>query len=185
MSLCDRFVEIRKYYGLSQPEFAQKINKTQGFVSSVEAGKSDISTNTIKAICSIFNVNEVWLKTGKGNMFENGQEVAKVDKENIGLRIKQIRKQEKLTQEEFASAIGYSKKQIYYVETNKVTPSNNFLRKIATTFSVNYSWIISGKGDKEMKEIEVSEELISWLRKNPDVVRELEIRSGVKGTPEK
>ena len=180
MSLCDRFVEIRKYYGLSQPEFAKKINKTQGFVSNIETGRCDISKNTLHAICSIFNINETWLVTGEGDMFVKGQLVSKVDKENIGLRIKQIRQQEGLTQKGFADMIGYSKRQVYSVEANKAIPSNDFIRKVASCFNISYNWLMTGTGDIEASETAVDEELIEWLKKNPDVVKELKIRSGLK-----
>ena len=181
VELGKRVKAIREHYGLPQPLFAKQINKTQGFVSNVETGRSGVSEGTIKEICFLFGVNKEWLVSGAGEM---GCGVA-ADKAGIGKRIKEIRKENHLTQQEFADKIGYSKRQVYSVEAKKVVPSDHFLRKVSTTFSVNYSWIITGKGEKEMKEVEVSEELISWLRKNPDVVRELEIRSGVKGTPEK
>lgn len=179
MSLCERFMEIRKYFGLSQSQLAKKINKTPGFISDVETGKSDISKNTINTICSTFMINENWLVKGEGDMFKSGQNVAKVDKENIGLRIKQIRKQERLTQEEFANIIGYSERQVYCVETRKSNTSAAFLKKVSSCFNVSYDWLLTGVGDIEIKEAIVDEKLIEWLKKNPDIVKELRIRSGL------
>ena len=179
MSLCKRFIEIRKYYGLSQSQLAKKINKSPGFISDIETGKSDISKNTINAICSTFMINENWLVKGEGDMFETGQVVAKVDKENIGLRIKQIRKQEKLTQQEFADIIGYSKRQVHCVESRKSNASDAFIRKVSSCFDVSYDWLLTGVGDIEIKEAIVDEKLIEWLKKNPDIVKELRIRSGL------
>ena len=179
--LGERVKIIRKHFGLSQAQFAQKVNRSPGYLSNLEKGNSGISEETAKIICTAFGVNEEWLLSGEGEMGCGDA----ADKAGIGKRIKETRKENHLTQQEFADKIGYSKRQVYSVEAKKVVPSDHFLRKVSTTFSVNYSWIITGKGEKEMKEVEVSEELISWLRKSPDVVRELEIRSGVKGTPEK
>lgn len=179
MSLGDRFIEIREYFGLSQSQFAQKINKTPGFVSNVETDRSDISESTVKAICVIFNVDETWLLTGKGDMFIKGQEPSKADKVNIGSRIKQIRLLRKITQKDFAAAIGYSKKQVYSVESGKSNPSDDFVRRVASCFNISYKWLTTGAGDIEVKEAIVDEELIEWLKKNPDVVKELRIRSGL------
>ena len=179
--LGERVKIIRKHFGLSQAQFAQKVNRSPGYLSNLEKGNSGISEETAKIICTAFGVNEEWLLSGEG---EIGCGDA-ADKAGIGKRIKEIRKEARQTQEAFGKKIGYSKRQVYCVESGKVNPSRQYLRKIATTFSVNFDWLLTGKGEKEMKEVEVSEELISWLRKNPDVVEELEIRSGVKGTPEK
>ena len=181
--LGERVKAIREHYGLSQTQLAQKINKTPGFISDIETGKSGVSEETISALSRAFGVNKEWLLTGEGDMFL--KETYEVDKAGIGKRIKEIRKEAGQTQEEFANKIGYSKRQVHCVETRKSNPSRQYLRKIASTFSVNYSWIITGKGNRELEKVKIREELIEWLEKNPDVVRELEIRSGVKGTPEK
>ena len=174
--LGERVKIIRKHFGLSQAQFAQKVNRSPGYLSNLEKGNSGISEETAKVICFLFGVNKEWLVSGVG---EIGCGDA-ADKTGIGKRIKEIRKEAGQTQEEFGKKIGYSKRQVYCVESGKVNPSRQYLRKIATTFSVNFDWLLTGKGEKEMKEVEISEELISWLRKNPDVVEELEIRSGVE-----
>ncbi len=172
---------IRKHFGLSQTQFAKQINKTSSFISSIETGKSEVSEETIEEICFFSGVNKEWLLTGEGEMGCGDA----ADKAGIRKRIKEVRKEHHLTQKEFADKIGYSEIQIHSAESGKISPSRQFLRKVSSTFSVNYSWIISGKGGKELEKVKIKEELIEWLEKNPDVVRELEIRSGVKDTPEK
>ena len=149
VELGERVKAIREHYGLPQPLFAKQINKTQGFVSNVETGRSGVSEETIKEICFLFGVNKEWLVSGAGEM---GCGVA-ADKAGIGKRIKEIRTENHLTQEEFASKIGYSKRQVYCVETRKSNTSDAFIKKVSTTFSVNYSWIITGKGNKELEKV--------------------------------
>ena len=174
--LGERVKIIRKHFGLSQAQFAQKVNRSPGYLSNLEKGNSGISEETAKIICTAFGVNKEWLLTGEGDMGCGDA----TDKAGCGKRVEEVRMENHLTQKEFASKIGYTTNQVDYVEVGKVNPSRQYLRKIATTFSVNFDWLLTGKGEKEMKEVEVSEELISWLRKNPDVVEELEIRSGVE-----
>lgn len=65
----NRFKEVRKALGFSQKEFALKLGMTQSSVSWNEQPHSNIKEHNIKMICSIFNVNENWLRTGEGQMF--------------------------------------------------------------------------------------------------------------------
>ena len=176
VELGERIAKVRQHFGLSQAQFAQKVNRSPGLFSKVEKGRSDISEETINVIVEVYGVNKEWLLTGEGDMGCGDA----ADKAGCGKRVEEVRMENHLTQKEFASKIGYTTNQVDYVEVGKVNPSRQYLRKIATTFSVNFDWLLTGKGEKEMKEVEVSEELISWLRKSPDVVRELEIRSGVE-----
>ncbi|MBE5980374.1 MAG: helix-turn-helix transcriptional regulator [Paenibacillaceae bacterium] len=68
----DRIKLIRKNKGLSQEEFGKRLSVTKASISRIEAGINNPSDQTIKLICSEFNVNEDWLRTGAGgeeNMF--------------------------------------------------------------------------------------------------------------------
>ena len=190
----NRIKYIRKHLGITQMEFAKKINRTCGFISDLETGKCNASPTTLRAICSVFGINEKWLVSGVGNMFVEGREVGEANKENVGFRIKQVRKLVGMTQEQFCKAINYSMMQVSFVELGKTTPSNTFLQKVATVFKVSYDWLLTGTGsmvkdraddraDKaETDKVDdglLDSDLIEWLKRNPDVVKELRIRSGL------
>ena len=64
-----RILELRKTLKLSQQEFAEKIGLKANSISDLENGKTAITERTIILICSIYNVNEEWLRFGSGNMF--------------------------------------------------------------------------------------------------------------------
>lgn len=64
-----RIKELRNLLGLSQFSFAEKIGIKQSTFCDIENGKSLITKRTIISICSVFNVNENWLKTGEGEIF--------------------------------------------------------------------------------------------------------------------
>lgn len=49
--------------------FAEKVGVTSGSISLLESGRNNASERTIRAICSEFNVNRVWLETGEGEMY--------------------------------------------------------------------------------------------------------------------
>lgn len=64
-----RILEIRKSLNLSQEEFSNKIGLKRSSLSEIERGNAPVTERTIIAICSKFNVNEEWLRSGKGKMF--------------------------------------------------------------------------------------------------------------------
>ena len=61
---------IRKNIGLNQQEFADRIGLTKNYVSLMETGSRNPSDRTVSDICREFNVNEVWLRTGEGEPFQ-------------------------------------------------------------------------------------------------------------------
>lgn len=71
-NLNERIKLIRKKKKLSQEEFGKRLSVTKTSISKIEAGINNPSDQTIKLICSEFNVNEDWLRTGfsgEENMF--------------------------------------------------------------------------------------------------------------------
>lgn len=64
-----RIREVRKRLGLSQKEFGGRIGLTQTSLSLIEIGSTHLTEKNIKLICSIFDINEIWLRTGEGDMF--------------------------------------------------------------------------------------------------------------------
>lgn len=62
-------------------------------------------------------------------------------------RILQVRKNLKLTQDDFAKKIGLSKNFVWMVEKGERTPSERTLKDICREFNVNYDWLISGEGE--------------------------------------
>lgn len=176
MLLQDRIKQIREHFGLSQAHFAQRINKSPGFISLVETGRSNVSDETIETICSEFPINEAWLRNGEGKMTDD----APVDVKNIGIRVKQLRKDMKLTQEQFAAATGYTNTQIHLVESGKVKPSDKFLRKVSEAFDISLEWLMTGVGDRKADGVDkVDERLLCWLNEHPEIIRELKMRSGL------
>ena len=65
----NRLKELRKKLNLTQQEFADKIGVKRNTVATYEMGRSEPSGSAISLICKEFNVNEEWLRTGKGEMF--------------------------------------------------------------------------------------------------------------------
>ncbi|MFI8680440.1 helix-turn-helix domain-containing protein [Bacillus thuringiensis] len=79
----------------------------------------------------------------------------------IGEKIKELRKNSKITQERLGNAIGVSKMAISYFEKGKKSPGRESLEKIADYFGVTTDYLLGRSEDPELNEEEdtvVSEE---------------------------
>jgi transcriptional regulator with XRE-family HTH domain len=63
--------DLRKTLKLKQSDFAAKIGMAQTSYSQIETGLIDLTEKNVKLICYVFGVNEVWLRTGAGPVFES------------------------------------------------------------------------------------------------------------------
>lgn len=66
----NRIFKIRKDNKLTQDAFSEKLNLSKNFVWMLEKGERAPSDRTIMDICREFNVNEHWLRTGEGEMYD-------------------------------------------------------------------------------------------------------------------
>ena len=65
-----RIHAVRAQADLTMAEFAKRIGMTTSSISLFESGKATPSDRTVLSICREFGVNERWLRTGEGEMFE-------------------------------------------------------------------------------------------------------------------
>lgn len=56
--------------GLKKKTFAEKLGVSAQYISQLCSGAAGASDRTIRDICRIFGVNEVWLRTGDGEIFK-------------------------------------------------------------------------------------------------------------------
>lgn len=69
-----RIHAVRAQADLTMAEFAKRIGMTTSSISLFESGKATPSDRTVLSICREFGVNEHWLRTGEGEMFEQTRE---------------------------------------------------------------------------------------------------------------
>lgn len=65
----ERIALVRRSLNLTQEKFAERVGLSRNFMWMVESGARIPSDRTISDICREFNVNETWLRTGEGEMF--------------------------------------------------------------------------------------------------------------------
>lgn len=74
----ERIKKLRKALDLTQQKFADKIGVKRNTVGQWEIGRNEVTDAIIFSICREFNVNETWLRTGEGEMFEELTEQQKL-----------------------------------------------------------------------------------------------------------
>lgn len=77
-------------------------------------------------------------------------------------RIKKIRKELDLTQQEFADRIGIARGNIAAYEVGKNAPSDSVISLICREFSVNENWLRTGEGDMFM-ELSIDEQIEEFI----------------------
>lgn len=63
-----RLLEFRKYLHLSRSEFGKKLGVSQDVIKNLDYNLTTPKDPFISLVCQIYNVDEVWLRTGEGNM---------------------------------------------------------------------------------------------------------------------
>ena len=80
-TLKDRIKAIRKHpsINLNQEEFGKRVGVKGNTIGNYELGLRNPSEAVIFSICREFNVNEDWLRTGNGDMFNPMSEDEELD----------------------------------------------------------------------------------------------------------
>ncbi|MCC0642197.1 MULTISPECIES: helix-turn-helix transcriptional regulator [unclassified Clostridioides] len=65
----------------------------------------------------------------------------------INKRIKQIRKEHNVSQQEFGEKLGVSRDVISNIENNRVEVKTVFITHMCEIFNVNKEWILTGEGE--------------------------------------
>lgn len=70
----ERINELRKLLRLTMEEFGKRLGVTRSAISNIESGKRNVTDQMVFSICREFNVDEIWLRTGKGEIFQKAPE---------------------------------------------------------------------------------------------------------------
>lgn len=76
----EQLKKLRKHLDMTQQAFADKIGMKQNTIAQYEMGRTVPSDAIVFSICREFGVNENWLRTGDGEMFEELTEQQKLMK---------------------------------------------------------------------------------------------------------
>lgn len=70
MNLGERVRILRKELNMTLEQFGERVGVGKTAISRIENGSNNLTDQMAKSICREFNVNEDWLRTGEGEMFE-------------------------------------------------------------------------------------------------------------------
>ena len=105
-----------------------------------------------------------------------------MDRISLGNRIKEVRKSQSLTQQEFAKALGISAGYVSEIEQGNKMPGSEVLISLKMAYSINSDWLLTGEGEMRKGERPqgVAEglapyytgdaelrEICDWLKENP------------------
>lgn len=76
----ERLKKLRKELDMTQQEFADSIGIKRSTMATYESGRNEPIDAVISLICKQHNVNEDWLRSGEGEMFEQLTEQEKIMK---------------------------------------------------------------------------------------------------------
>lgn len=153
-----RIKAVRKVNKMTQIEFGQKIGIKGNTVTNYETGLRNPSDAIIKSICREFNTNEHWLRTGEGEMF------SEPFNSNMSERLKILRKELGMTQQEFADKLGIARGNIGAYEVGKNALSDAVISLICREFNVNKNWLRTGTGEMFTHQTD-DEQLTSFIVK--------------------
>ena len=69
----ERIRYIRETLNLSRASFGQRLGVSGDVINNLERGRVEIKEPMIKLICTVFGVREGWLRTGEGEMYNQGE----------------------------------------------------------------------------------------------------------------
>ena len=72
MPVNKRIVAVRKAVGMTQAEFSVTLGTSRVNLSNIEIGRTTPTEMFIKMLCTKYKVDEIWLRTGVGEMFSTG-----------------------------------------------------------------------------------------------------------------
>ncbi|MDI3547924.1 MAG: hypothetical protein PWR10_1576 [Halanaerobiales bacterium] len=74
-TIANRIKLLRKTLGLTQKEFANKLQISRSTIGNIENGTNTISDQLIHNISREFGVREEWIRTGQGDMKKPPEEI--------------------------------------------------------------------------------------------------------------
>ena len=75
MTINQRIKQIRQTVGLPQTKFAKRIAISTGYIAELELGNRQVGDRIIRLISMEFGVDEHWLRTGEGSMYDDEAEM--------------------------------------------------------------------------------------------------------------
>ena len=70
MEIGERIKAVRKHFNLTQAEFGERIGVKGNTIATYEIGRNAPVDAIFSLLCREYGVNEIWLRSGEGDMFQ-------------------------------------------------------------------------------------------------------------------
>ncbi len=139
----ERIFNIRERIGYTQEELAKKLGVSRSLVNNWENGYANISLKQLIKLAYIYQVPIDYL-LGIIEEIDDYEYhyIDTMDLKSIGLKLKEIRKNNKMTQDKFAQKIDTKRSSISYYEIGRMMISTADLKQICETFGVSADYIV-------------------------------------------
>lgn len=139
----ERIFNIRERIGYTQEELAKKLGVSRSLVNNWENGYANISLKQLIKLAYIYQVPIDYL-LGIIEEIDDYEYhyIDTMDLKSIGLKLKEIRKTNKMTQDKFAQKIDTKRSSISYYEIGRMMISTADLKQICETFGVSADYIV-------------------------------------------
>lgn len=136
-----RLNEIREKHDLSQRKTALKLNISKSYYNYFESGERIIPLTRLNDFCNLFHVDfDYALGLTPHNIVT--KELKTLDKKLIGVRIKEIRKKNKLTQKALADLLHTSQSTISSYEHGSTIILTAFLYEMCSKLDVSMNYVV-------------------------------------------
>lgn len=85
LTIGGRIKKLRQDKHLTQQELADKIGVKRNTIANYEIGRNDPIDAIVSLICRTFDVNEIWLRTGEGEMYKKSNGILEKLKQELQL----------------------------------------------------------------------------------------------------
>ncbi|WMM24089.1 helix-turn-helix transcriptional regulator [Tissierella sp. MB52-C2] len=170
MSLSENLKKLRSCKGLTQEEVSKDLNMNRATYAHYETGRREPDVGTLKLLANYFNVTTDELLGEYSSISKNN---SLVTESKLANRIKELRTELDLTQEEFGKIFGIVKSTVSLYESGKSTPDDEIKKAIAEYFNVSLDYLMGAsnvrnpyKDNKEQQlpdSFETPEEAIKFL----------------------
>ena len=133
---------LRESNDLYQKDIAKILGVHRRTYSSWETGVKIIPLKHLNKICNYYKVSMDYVFKLKSNIkYSMIQNIDNLNKKDIGLRIKQIRKENNLTMRDLASILNTTSSTISAYENGKTLILTAFAYQICLKYNVSMDWL--------------------------------------------
>lgn len=167
-SFANRLKRLRKEAHLTQQDVADYFKTSPQSYAQWEKGQRSPSKESLEKLASYFGVSVSYLvgesdTIDYGAFKEQSTRIQLSDDKTFIERLKELRKQSGLTQQQLADIVGTTQQNIAFWETGRQRPKQPSLIKLANYFNVSIDYLLVGKAQAEEK-LSVFPERLKQLR---------------------